>query len=183
MEKVHIVQLLYKGDSSDANDRYFDFNVEFALNAKDSLTNGLLCGTAGISVAVGGNSSLKTMHVRNSLVLVMSSNDIRTSFTPAAVCTASESVKTVLVTFADFHNQPPPSGTTIKFTTTNGSIVAGGNVTIPSTNHNGGLTYAVSIKGNTDATASGNLIAEVTTPSGVIQSFTFATVTDISCTP
>ncbi|MGL1956701.1 MAG: hypothetical protein OCD00_05225 [Colwellia sp.] len=65
---------------------------------------------------------------------------------------------------SDLHNQPMPAGTIVKFTATAGSVVGPSSFTWPSDNHNGGLAFGVTVKGEKEP-KNGSLIVEVTTPS------------------
>ena len=182
-------RLLGGPGDSDATETFVDFDGDSAFDSADSKYNGVLCypeftGVTPVPTAsalcADGTTTRKTMHVRDSLVIVMSSNDIRAAANVAAVCVANESIATVSVTFADYHNQPPPSGTTIRFSTNNGTIPTGANITVPQTAHNGGITYSVSVKGNTDATSRGTLFAEITTPRGIQRTLPIAIVDDVA---
>lgn len=85
---------------------------------------------------------------------------------------AGESTGSLVVTIADLHNQPMPAGTTVTFNAGVGSIVGKSSFVWTNTNHNGGTTFQVFVKGEKDPT-SGPLSIEVETPSGT---FTGASV-------
>ena len=60
-----------------------------------------------------------------------------------------------------------PAGSIVRFTATVGSIQGTSSYTWPNDNHNGGLVFGVSVKGEAEP-KSGVLIVEVETPSGVV---------------
>ena len=70
------------------------------------------------------------------------------------------------VIISDLHNQPMPAGTTVTFTATAGSVVGPSTFAWPNDNHNGGLSFGVTIKGEKEP-KSGSLIVEVETPGGL----------------
>ncbi|NQD38761.1 hypothetical protein HPT27_17220 [Permianibacter sp. IMCC34836] len=167
------------GTDDDA-ETFVDFDNDQAYDADDNLYNGVLCGSATTC------STQKTLHVRDSLVIVMSSNDIYNrnmdstgtveDNTAISVPPASN-VKTRQVLLADFHNQPIPAGSTIKIETSNGSILGTSTYTMPSTNSNGGKLFAYTVKGDTTSSA-GSITFTVTTPSGVVNVLSGPSVND-----
>jgi len=168
-----------------------DFNRDGLYNLKDGLYNGVLCSADNSDAC----STQKSLDVRGSLTLIMSgsnafgtinsTNDAVTRTidddndpnTPevnnpnydsndSIVYIAGESVGSASIVIADLHNQPMPAGTVINFISTVGSVLGTSSFTWPNDNHNGGLLFGVSIKGEAEA-KSGSLLVEVTTPGGV----------------
>jgi len=173
-----------------------DFNRNGLYDGKDGLYNGVLCAIP----AHDGCTEQKSLDVRDQLVLVMSgsnafgtinsTNDAVTAtidddsdpITPevpnpvndpsdSIIYIKGESVGSASVVIADLHNQPMPAGTIVKFISTVGSVLGTSSFTWPNDNHNGGRLFGVSVKGEAEA-KSGSLLVEVTTPGGVITTFT-----------
>lgn len=174
-------------------EEFTDFNVDNLFTVNDAKYNGVLCS---IPAHDGCSSDQKSINVRGSLVLVMSGsgahftvnstsdavsstidddNDPDTAevanpnFNPNddVIYIAGENVGSGSFIIADFHNQPMPAGSIVSFTATVGSIQGSSSYTWPNDNHNGGLVFGVSVKGEAEP-KSGVLIIEVTTPSGVV---------------
>lgn len=170
-------------------EEFSDFNSDNLFTGKDSKYNGVLCS---IPAHDGCSSTEKSLNVRGSITLVMSGSTA--FFTTNATIDAvgaldpnndpndmiininGEAVGGATVTISDLHNQPMPEGTTIKFTASVGSIVGPSEFTWGNDNHNGGLTFSVSVKGEQDPT-SGSLIVEVTTPSGAATIYSTIAIT------
>lgn len=70
------------------------------------------------------------------------------------------------VIISDLHNQPMPAGTKVTFTATAGSVVGPSSFVWPNDNHNGGLAFGVTVKGEKEP-KSGSLIVEIETPGGI----------------
>lgn len=170
-------------DASGNLEEFVDFNNDGIFNQNDGLYNGFLCSQPEHS----GCSSQKSINVRASLVLVMSGSVPRLVLTKtidsanpndpndSVVNIQGEGTGSVEVVIADLHNQPMPAGTTVTFETSVGSIVGPSSFTWPNDNHNGGRAFAVTIKGATQP-KSGTLLVTVETPSGVIRTFSPATI-------
>jgi hypothetical protein len=92
------------------------------------------------------------------------------NFDDNVVNIAGENVGSASIIIADLHNQPMPAGSVINFTATVGSIVGPSSFTWPSDNHNGGVEWGVSIKGEKEP-KSGSLVVEVITPAGLTTLF------------
>ncbi len=162
---------------------FVDFNGDSVFTIGDGLYNGVLCS---IPAHAGCSSAQQSVNVRSQLVLIMAGSNAnlvvdRTLDSPADDATdtnlvlAGESTGSASVIIADLHNQPMPTGTTVSFTATVGSIVGPSTFTWPNDNHNGGRSFAVSIKGEAQP-KSGSLIIEVETPSGLTTIFTPVTI-------
>ncbi len=174
-------------------EEFSDFNVDNLFTQNDGKYNGVLCS---IPAHDGCSSNQKSINVRGSLVLVMSgsgahfavnstSDAVSATYdhdddenTPKianpdnnpndnVIYIAGENVGSGSFIISDFHNQPMPAGSTVSFTATVGAIQGTSSYTWPSENHNGGLVFGVSVKGEAEP-KSGVLLVEVTTPSGVV---------------
>ena len=166
-------------NSSGALEEFVDFDNSGTFDQKDDKYNGVLC-----SIPVHeGCSTQKSLNVRGTLVLVMSGSSANFAIastidavadidaglrdeTDETVNIAGENVGSATVIIADLHNQPMPAGTTVTFTATVGSIVGPSSYVWPNDNHNGGLAWGVSIKGEKEPKA-GSLLVEVETPGGL----------------
>jgi len=166
-----------------------DFNNDSTFTLNDAKYNGVLCALdSNGQPAHDGCSSQKSLNVRRSLVLVMSGSNafVTLNATIDAVATgadsadstvtiAGESTGGAVVTIADLHNQPMPAGTKISFSASAGSVVSGAENVWPNDNHNGGITFSMSIKGEKEP-KSGNLSVTIETPSGLKQTIGIASI-------
>jgi hypothetical protein len=110
----------------DSNEPYFDFNGSGTYNSPDGKFNGLLC-SAGTAIC----SSQRSIDVRTSKVIVLSSSRANITINGGAsialpACTAggAGAPATFTVTVVDMNGNAPPAGSTINFTTTNGTIIS-----------------------------------------------------------
>ena len=166
------------GETGGEIETFEDFDVDGVFDVEDGLYNGSLCGDTPANC-----SATQSINVRGELVLVMSGSNPRfvTNVpTSGTLSITGDGTAAASVTIADLHNQPMPAGSTIEFVASVGSIVGPDSFTWPSTNRNGGLSFGVTVKGVASQTLSGPLLVTVTTPSGVVTSYTVAT---ISITP
>ena len=168
------------GEAAGELEEFIDFNGNAAFDGRDGLYNGVLCSIPAHS---GCSSTQKSTNVRAQLVLVMSGSGANLALdTPASgtLTLTGEETGIVTVTIADLHGQPMPKGTTVKFTTTVGSIVSSSSFTWANDNNNGGQRFSVAVKGVkiTDGVPkSGLVMVEVTTPAGIVSSFAPVDVT------
>jgi len=162
---------------------FIDFNGDSSFTVADGLYNGVLCS---IPAHAGCSANQQSLNVRAQLVLVMSGSNAnlvvdQTLDSPAndpndtSLILVGDSTGSASVIIADLHNQPMPTGTTVKFTATVGSIVGPSSFTWPNDNHNGGRAFAVSVKGEAQP-KTGSIIIEVETPSGLNTIFTPITI-------
>jgi hypothetical protein len=123
--------------SLDANEVYTDFNVDGVYNAADGLYNGVLCDP---SVAPGSTSTAcntqKSIHVRDSLVIVLSSssaiiaildsagNPLDPIALPACTSSGNGAALGFIVSVLDVNRNAMPVGTKINFSTNNGTILS-----------------------------------------------------------
>jgi len=150
-----------------------DFNSNGVFDGKDGKYNGVLCA---IPVHSGCSIDQKSLNVRGQLVLIMSGTTPRMRSLTPDITIVGEGSGTGSIIVADLHNQPMPFGTKIEFSSTVGSIIAGGSVTWGSDGHNGGQQFNVAIKGESEP-KSGTLFVEITPPSGTGVIFSVATIT------
>ncbi|WP_345841170.1 invasin domain 3-containing protein [Shewanella algae] len=176
------------GEDGGDLETFADFNNSGSFDKSDGVYNGSLCQLdASNNPHEGCSATDKSLNVRASIVLVMSGSDPVPS-TPEIIdsCTDNKtqvdvcdglndnqtldiigkSVGAVSIIVGDLHNQPLPSGTTITFTPSAGSLASKGSFTVLSTNQNGALEYSVMVKGADQADA-GSLLIEATTPKGI----------------
>ncbi|MCF6236064.1 MAG: DUF11 domain-containing protein [Gammaproteobacteria bacterium] len=143
-------------------DIFFDFNEDGQYNAADGKFNGVLCKHPTLC------SAKQTLHVRDSLVLVMSGSGAYLSANPTTITIPNGGVGSTTVQLSDLHNQPMPAGTTVKVETTAGTLISDGSFSINNTNYNGGIGFGISIEGQgEDDGDSGVAIISITTPKGV----------------
>jgi hypothetical protein len=162
------------GETGGEQEKFDDFNTSGDFDLKDGQYNGSLCGDAD------NCSTEKSINVRGSLVLVMSGSNPRfvTDYPidGASINIVQDGTAAASVTIADFHNQPMPAGTIVSFDAAVGSLVGISSFTWSNTNFNGGSNFSVTLKGVKDETLSGPLVVTVTTPLGVVTSYTVAII-------
>jgi hypothetical protein len=162
------------GETGGEQEKFDDFNSSNDFDLKDNQYNGSLCGDAD------NCSSEKSINVRGSLVLVMSGSNpsFVTTFPTqgGTINIVSDGTAAAAVTIADFHNQPMPAGTEVKFEAAVGSVKGINTYIWPNTSYNGGSNFSVTVEGEKDKTISGPLVVTVTTPSGLATSYTVATI-------
>jgi hypothetical protein len=148
---------------------FYDFNTSGTFDLADGQFNGLLCDT--VNPAGDCSPTAKTVAVNSNAVLVMSGCDV--DLAPFAASLAAPATYTAI--FRDMRGQPLPLGTTITFSTTNGTIVGGNAFTYPNTLT--AQTYGVTV--NKDATASsGSMFIAIKCPSNLTVNIGPITVTD-----
>ena len=145
-----------------SQDIFFDFNEDGQYNAADGKFNGVLCKHSTLC------STQQTLHVRDSLVLVMSGSSAYLSANPTTITIPNGGVGSTTVQLSDLHNQPMPAGTTVKVETTAGTLISDDSFAINNTNDNGGISFGISVEGQGgDDSDSGVAIISITTPKGV----------------
>jgi len=156
----------------DANEPYLDFNSTGTYNGADGEFNGILC-----SRPVSNDCSVaQTLHIRDSLVLVMSGSTGFMVLSPSNITTPNDGAAGATLTVSDLHNQPMPAGTTISIAVSPGfSLITGNSFTITGTNTNSAVNIGVTIQGAGSTTgANGILTVTTTAPSGLQTIETFA---------
>lgn len=169
---------------------FLDFNIDSELSSPDGKYNGIFCTPAArLSDTIPAICDApNTLNVRNSIVLVMADSFASIGITPnpvafTACSTTTAFVKpstTVTATVTGTNNgQIMPAGTTVAFTTSNGTVLAPSSFTVPNSS---GAPSPFSVTLESDATQSGTtapftctntssngtLTVTVTTPSGAI---------------
>ncbi|AMS31684.1 hypothetical protein AEM42_03450 [Betaproteobacteria bacterium UKL13-2] len=184
----------------DATEPFVDFNNNAAYDGGDGKFNGVSCNEAITGGSAAGScSAQKSIHVRGRATVVFSSSSAKiSSNAPSdrvsfATCGTGQFTKPapqqVVFTVRDQNDNVMPAGTTVSFTTTNGTItslptsftVPNSNVG-PSSNASGVITFAVSVESDarqfgsgtadlpyvcTNTRTSGDLRITVKAPSGL----------------
>ncbi len=155
---------------------FFDFNANGSYDAADGAFNGVLCNRT-VSPLCSNDESL---HIRKSLVLVMSGsgayidvvdNNSGTPFDAGnPIDLSCDGAVGFAVIYSDLHHQPMPAGTNVTVTSSHGSIVFGGSYTQADTAYNGAIAFVGNIEGTgaADKTNTGSLIVRIETPRGLI---------------
>ncbi|MCS6099052.1 hypothetical protein ACRN9J_04165 [Shewanella baltica] len=160
-------------DSSGNRETFTDF-IDAAnptglgiFNNADGKYSGALCDSSVVGVECSQQASIS---VRRSLVLVMSgSGAFATKLSDVSgvvngkVTLAKGESTSIAFTISDINNQQMPSGTVVDFEAKgSASITSAEKYTWPSSNHNGGRPFVVSLKA-ADVAGGGNLLVTVTT--------------------
>ncbi len=174
------------------SETFIDFNSNGAYDAADGNFNGILCretaagGTSSADTCVvNGVNVNKTIHVRNSMVIVFSGSfaSINTDATAGLNLNGCGPTQTVRFRIVDLHNNSMPAGTTITFTADNGTIVGPSSIAVSNDTNIYALAtdynYSIGIKGDgtisagvcTDTTLNGSLTVTVTTPRNNVSYF------------
>ncbi|RTR39448.1 hypothetical protein EKG38_06475 [Shewanella canadensis] len=168
------------GHAGGALEELVDFNSNGIFDLKDSLYNGVLCSLPAHAGCADGTTDSKSLYVRRSLTMVMSgSSAVATKHedivivdkdgvhNPGRITIVGKGSASVYFTLSDLHNQQMPAGSKVKFIATAGSVVSGSEYIWPSSNHNGGRGFSVTIKGE-DEPNSGTFLVQVETPNGFV---------------
>jgi len=201
----------------DVNEFFVDFNADGIFTPVDGKYSGVLCNKNPLdpNFVAGFCSVSPNVHVRGSTEIVFSSStpapitvtpagplDLGGKNTPANVAIQCNKAPSATFRITDIHGNAMPVGTTIKFTTTNGTITGTSSFVVPNTSAKapplatlapGIFDFTVKLKSDatftpavppaaafcTDPTPSGALTLTVTTPGTVVTSgmVTKATVT------
>jgi hypothetical protein len=121
----------------DANEPYFDFNGNGIYDGPDGLYEGVLCATPG----VGFCSPQKSIDVRTSQIIVFSSsaaiitinNGATIALPPCTLAGGAGGPMTFIVTVVDVNGNAMPAGTTVAFSSSNGTITSAASVVVPDT--------------------------------------------------
>ena len=160
-------------------EEFFDFDEDLSYDIADGKYNGTLCSTAA---EAAGDCTKDLVHVRDSIVLVMSGSTAYISTDPNPplewIDFNVSTIQAVEITIQDLHGQPVPAGTEVDLKTGVGTIGGDASFEIPSTSYNGPLVYvAVLIAPTTGTGATGIFEIKVTTPKGLI-GWTYISVRD-----
>ena len=134
--------------------------------------NGLLCDLAG---GANCNQVSSTLFVSDQLVVVMSGSSAVITDNVGGLLDISAGTASVVFQIGDARNQPMPAGTTVRMTTSNGSIVGPTNFEVPCTSFDGPLGFGVTVEPDTTPD-SGTLGVEVTTPRGLVTFYSISVV-------
>jgi len=158
-----------------SSEPFFDFNANGSYDTADGAFNGVLCSRTVSPLC----SSDETLHIRKSLVLVMSGSGAYIDVVDGSLTQFNDgnpidlSCKAAVgftVIYSDLHQQPMPAGTKVTVTSSHGSVAFGGSYTQADTTYNGAIAFAGSLEGTGTAatTNTGSLIVTVETPKKLI---------------
>lgn len=126
-----------------ATEPFIDFNSDGKYNAADGKYSGVLCDEAATAVSpssTGTCAASKTLHVRSSQVIVLSSSSANVTINggatialPVCTLTGPGNPSTFTVTVVDINGNAMPAGTKVDFTTTNGTTPVPASFTVPDT--------------------------------------------------
>lgn len=183
------------GARNGTTEPFIDFNGNVVDNAPDAQYNGVLC-TAGAAIC----SAQKSIHVRGQLPIVFSGSDAVITINGGATIALAPCVggvvgapSTFTVTVVDLHGNAMPAGTTVAFSSDNGTVTSSASYTVPSTSGcrtaascpalaalatfgdipvtmKSDAILATGVCANTNA--NGTFTVKVTTPKGVITNAT-----------
>jgi hypothetical protein len=159
-----------------ALEELIDFNDDDIFTPRDGLYNGVLCNGSFHNGCADGLSNSKSIHIRESVVIIMSGStavgsnvvviDSEADNGDQELDIVSTGVGQVSLYIMDNRGQQMPFSSAVAFTSTVGTVLGQSRFTWPNSNEPGGQNYGVAVKGETAATT-GELIVKVTTPSGV----------------
>ncbi|MCL1065484.1 hypothetical protein L2735_01450 [Shewanella olleyana] len=183
-----------KGLDGGSLEELIDFNVNTVFDKADGLYNGVLCSDPVHAGCADGVSDEKSLFIRRSIVIVMSGSTAVASL-PEEIQIVDEVIgededgnsiveprvhdantpiqiigkgsASIAFTLSDLHNQQLPAGTIVTFAASAGSVTSTSSITWPSSNHNGGRNFAVSLKGE-DEPNSGVFSVTTETPGGTL---------------
>jgi hypothetical protein len=157
-----------------AYEPFFDFNANGSYDAADGAFNGVLCSRTVAPLC----SNNKTLHIRDSLTLVMAGSTANIAVTPSSFNLSCGVTQGFTVVYADLHHQPLPAGTTVTVTSSLGSIAFGGSYIQPDTNSNRAIAFSGTLEGagtaGTASSDSGTLVVIITTPKGVVSTASYS---------
>ena len=124
------------GASTTALEEFIDFNSNGLFDGPDGKYNGVLCNDTTGTSSPGTCSAQRSIDVFRNLPIVFSGSDALVQFSDSSrnpitgisfpTCTAAAAFTpqtlTVLITVTDVNGNIMPAGTTVSFTTTNGTI-------------------------------------------------------------
>jgi hypothetical protein len=163
----------------DPGEFFLDFDGDATYGTGDALFNGLLCQDT-----TGRCSASQTTGIGSEGIIIMSGSAAFISDNVGGTLTVPPlATNTVTFTIGDLHAQPMPGGTSIDFTTGNGTIIGPSSYTVLCTSFNGPLSYSFVVEADTTPSSSAGVL-EVTTPGpgvgtgGGVTTTYFITVTD-----
>lgn len=143
----------------DADEEYFDYNDNGQYDAKNGIYNGTACADTS------ANCTSSLLEITQTAKIFMASDTIVVNYTtPVAV---GEVCVRVAGVFSDSQGNtvegPPPGGTSVSFSTTNGSIVAPASFTTTTSYRESPVVQCIIIEAD-DTPSTGYLTVEVTPP-------------------
>ena len=153
----------------DTGEVFRDFNGN---SARDDETTVDYAGFNGLLCDANCNPN-QTLFVSDQVLVIMSGSSAVIASNVGGSIDISGGAGFASFDVGDARNQPMPAGTTVRFTTSNGTIVGPSSFTVPCTGVNSPITYGVTIEADTTPDT-GTLSIEVTTPRGLI---TFGSIT------
>ncbi len=143
----------------DADEEYFDYNDNKQYDAANSIYNGTACADDA------ANCTTALLEITQTAKIFMASDNIRISFTtpvaPGEVCVDVAGVFSDSV--GNTVQGPPPGGTQVSFTSTNGSVVAPSSFTTTTSYTEDPVEQCVIVEAD-DTSSTGTLTVEVTPP-------------------
>ncbi len=171
-------------DVRQANEEFLDFNLDGAYSPKNDLFSGVLCA-AGAAC-----DPKKSVHVRDSLVIVMSSQHPVIVSTSPSFPLVTEDDTSMVISFVvkDINGQTLPIGTSVTLEAPTGVTIDGtATYTVPNTNDasDAGNTYSFSIKTQNDLFIDGLLKLKISAPGDcgtLLTEFAFPIRSNTQCT-
>lgn len=162
--------------NEDGTERLIDFNDDQLFTLRDGVYNGVLCSISKHAACADGVTNSKSIHIRGNGVIVMSGShavasnivviDSENNNGDQVLELVNTGIGQVSLNITDQRAQQMPFGSEVSFTSTVGEVLGQSSFSWPNTNAEGGQSYGVAVKGETEA-ATGELVVKVTTPSGV----------------
>lgn len=126
-----------------ATEPFIDFNQDGLYTVADSKYSGVLCDNITpppVGSSTGTCATAKSLHVRNSQIMVFSSSTAIVTINggvaialPPCVAGILGGPLTFTVTVVDVNGNAMPAGTTVNFTTSNGTITSSASYVVPDT--------------------------------------------------
>ncbi len=148
-----------RNGTRDADEEYFDYNDNGQYDAKNGIYNGTACADTA------ANCTTSLLEITQTAKLFMTSDVISINYTtPIAV---GEVCVEIAGVFSDSQGNtvqgPPPGGTSVSFSTTNGSLVAPTSFTTTTSYRETPVEQCIIIEAD-DTPSTGTLTVEVTPP-------------------
>lgn len=149
-----------RNEAYDANEVYFDYNSNGSYDAGNGIYNGSACS--------GSNCTSDLLEISETGRIFMASDNISITFTtPTPLDIPGQACATIAGVFYNngvLVEGPPPGGTQIDFSTTNGNIVAPSSFSSPTNYRETPVEFCVLLEADSTS-SSGILTVEVTPPS------------------
>lgn len=148
-----------RNGTRDADEEYFDYNDNGQYDAENGIYNGTACADAA------ANCTTSLLEITQTAKLFMTSDEISVVYT-TSIAVGEVCVKIAGV-FSDSQGNtiqgPPPGGTSVSFSTTNGSLVAPTSFTTTTSYRETPVEQCIIIEAD-DTSSAGTLTVEVTPP-------------------